>query len=304
MGDVVIRTFEAGDFSVEQLLEAKGTTRVSVCLPARNEGHTIAPIVATIRDDLLKQGLVDEILVVDDGSTDNTAEQAESVGARVVATGSIDGPGTGKGEALWTSVVEATGDIVVWCDADIQSFGSGFVLGLVGPLLLHPDVMFVKGYYERPAAGGDTGGRVTELVARPLIALLFPQLASMVQPLSGEYAGRREALASVPYVQGYGVDLGLLVDLSARFGIRSIAQASLGQRVHRNRPLHELSPQALEVLHVALDRAGLDLPAEALLYRPQQPPLERTFGERPPPNTVAGWDHSVSVSEPSRTTSS
>ena len=304
MGDVVIRTFESSDFSVEQLLEAKGDSRVSVCLPARNEGQTIAPIVATIRDDLLKQGLVDEILVIDDGSTDDTAERAEAVGARVVATGTVDGPGTGKGEALWTSVVEATGDIVAWCDADIESFGSGFVLGLIGPLLVYPDVVFVKGYYERPGAAGDTGGRVTELVARPLIALLFPHLSSMVQPLSGEYAGRREALASVPYVQGYGVDLGLLVDLSARFGARSIVQASLGERVHRNRPLHELSPQALEVMHVALDRAGLDMAPEALLYRPHQPPLVRAFGERPPPNTVPGWDQPMSASAPSRTTSS
>jgi glucosyl-3-phosphoglycerate synthase len=294
VGDVVIRTYDSSDFSVDQLVAAKGNQRVTVCLPAKNEAATIVPIVTTIRDDLLKQDLVDEILVIDDQSSDDTGARAEAVGARVVRTGGILGAGTGKGEALWTSVAEATGDIIVWCDADIDRFGSGFVLGLLGPLLIQPDIVFVKGYYQRPATHGDTGGRVTELMARPVISLLYPQLASVVQPLSGEYAGRRDALASVPFVQGYGVDLGLLIDLTAKYGAQCIAQASLGERVHRNRPLHELSPQALEVLHVALDRAGVDVPDEALLYRPRQPPLERGFGERPPVDTLAVYSRANS----------
>ena len=165
---------------------------------------------------------------------------------------------------MWKSVFAADGDLIVWCDADITNFDGRFVIGLLGPLLERADVGFVKGYYDRPVDGKPgTGGRVTELVARPLISLLFPRLAGIVQPLSGEYAGRREVLEAVPFVQGYGVDLGLLVDISHRFGMESIAQVDLGVRLHRNRTLDELSPQALAVMQTAFTKAGSVLaPAE------------------------------------------
>jgi glucosyl-3-phosphoglycerate synthase len=173
----------------------------------------------------------------------------------------------------------------VWCDADITDFGPRFVVGLLGPLLLHPDVDFVKGFYDRPvgeggAAGG--GGRVTELVARPAIALLHPRLSSIVQPLGGEYAGRRALLEQLPFVQGYGVDLGLLIDIADLEGPGAIAQVDLGTRHHRNRSLEQLGPQALEVLQTALRRARPELGGEATLVRPGLDPVEVAVGERPP----------------------
>jgi len=183
--------------------------RVSVCLPARDEEATVGPIVATIVRELVEgMGVVDEVVVVDDGSTDATAAVAAAAGAVVVAAGDVlagVGPGTGKGEALWKSLYVATGDVLVFCDADLRDFDPAFVTGLIGPLALRGDVGFVKGFYERPVGGG----RVTELVARPMIGLFFPELAAIRQPLGGEFAARREVLERVPFVQGYGVDLAL-----------------------------------------------------------------------------------------------
>jgi glucosyl-3-phosphoglycerate synthase len=260
---------------------------VAVCLPARNEEATVGHIVARIRQHFVDDvGLVDEILVVDDHSTDATAVAAAEAGARVVAAADVlpgHGVGTGKGAALWRSLYESEGDIVVWCDADLVDFEPHFVLGLLGPLLTHADIDFVKGFYERPtSAPNDRGGRVTELVARPLLALLFPHLTSIVQPLGGEYAGRRELLEQLPFVEGYGVDIGLLIDIAARFGTDVIAQADLGTRVHRNRPLDELSPQATAIMQTALRRAGRAVPARSTLIRPGLEPLEIVASELPP----------------------
>jgi glucosyl-3-phosphoglycerate synthase len=240
---------------------AAGTT-VSVCLPARDEQGTIGAIVREVREALVERdGLVDEIVVVDDGSTDATAAEAARAGALVFEEADIlpeAGPGSGKGNALWKSLHVCTGDVVCWLDADLRNFSADFVTRLVAPLLAEPDVALVKGYYERSFEGAPSGGgRVTELVARPLLSLLYPKLADVVQPLGGEYAGRRDALEVLPFVQGWGVELGLLVDVVERFGRAAVVQVDLGVREHRNRPLEQLAPQALAVLAIALRRAGL-----------------------------------------------
>jgi glucosyl-3-phosphoglycerate synthase len=194
------------------------------------------------------------------------------------------GSGTGKGETMWKGLSAAIGDLVVWCDADITNFGPRFVTGVLGPLLGDPAVGFVKGFYDRPLDGErGTGGRTTELVARPLIALLFPHLGGIVQPLSGEYGGRRDVLEAVPFVQGYGVDLGLLIDICEQFGPRSIAQVDLGERIHRNRSLDELSPQAMAIMQTAFTKADLTADAvTATLLRPGLQPLPMAHVERPP----------------------
>jgi glucosyl-3-phosphoglycerate synthase len=284
----MLRTFHHADFAAPALAAAKGDHTISVCLPARNEEDTVGAIVARLRRDLMGTvPLVDEILVIDDHSTDRTAARARDAGADVVDAASVlpeFGEGHGKGEALWKSLSVARGDLIVWLDADVRDFTPAFVVGLVGPLLRHPDVVFVKGFYARPTGpDGSGGGRVTELVARPVISLLHPELAAVVQPLSGEYAGRRAALEQLPFVQGYGVDLGLLIDVADRFGVEAIAQTDLGVRVHRNRTLDELAPQAMQVLQAALSRAAPGVVDEsARLARPGREPLTVAFGERPP----------------------
>ncbi len=247
-----------------------GRESVSVCLPARDEEATVGTIVGRILDEL--GDVVDEVVVVDDGSTDATAAVAVAAGAIVVAANDVlpgVGPGTGKGEALWKALLVATGDVLVFVDADLRDFDTAFVTGLLAPLV-DDRVGFVKGYYERPVGGG----RVTELVARPLINLFFPELAFVRQPLGGEFAARREVLEQVPFVQGYGVDLALLVDVAGRFGPGSIAQADLGVRTHRNRSLEELGAQATAVMRVALSRAGVpDRPGWGPTDVAERPPM-------------------------------
>ncbi|MBU6329822.1 MAG: glucosyl-3-phosphoglycerate synthase [Acidobacteria bacterium] len=283
-----IRTHAASEFPLDALVGAKGATTVSVCIPARNEEPTVGAIVDTIRTDLVDAlGLVDEIVVIDDHSTDATAARATAAGARVVRAAEVlgeFGAGHGKGEALWKSLFASTGDIVIWCDADVRDFDTGFITGLLGPLLTDPAVGFVKGFYERPDDGTVRGGgRVTELVARPMLTLLLPELAGIVQPLSGEYGGRRSVLEQVPFVEAYGVDIAMLIDIATRFGVGAIAQVDLGRRVHRNRPLHELSPMAAQVMQAALRRLAPGLAADhALLNPPDLVPIEITYRERPP----------------------
>lgn len=194
-----------------------------------------------------------EVIVVDDCSSDDTAAAAADAGARVVP-----GPGRGKGAAMWSGLAASTGDIVVFADADVTTLADGFIGVLTQPLLDHDDIVFVKASYERP--GG--GGRVNELVARPLLDLLFPKLAHILQPLGGEYAGRRAVLEALAFEDGYGVDIGLLLDIAARHGACAVAQADLGVRAHRNRPLSELAVTAHEVIEVVLDRAGVVVPAK------------------------------------------
>jgi glucosyl-3-phosphoglycerate synthase len=287
------RLFHHRDFPMAALLDAKGDHVITLCLPAKDEAATVGAIVSLVRRTLVQRvPLVDEILVVDDGSTDDTAAVARAAGARVERSADLLaelGPGTGKGEAMWKGLSAAQGDLVVWCDADITNFGSRFVTGVLGPLLTEPSVGFVKGFYDRPVDGmPGAGGRNTELVARPVIALLHPHLSGIVQPLSGEYGGRREVLEAVPFVQGYGVDLGLLIDISARFGLSAIGQVDLGVRVHRNRSLDELSPQALAIMQTAFTKAHLGaIGAAATLLRPGLDPLPMEHVERPPLASLA-----------------
>jgi glucosyl-3-phosphoglycerate synthase len=253
---------------------------------------TVGIAVERIRRDLMEDApVVDEVVVIDDDSTDDTAKVAADAGARVVEAAAVlpeYGTEHGKGQAMWRGVHVTTGDVVAFCDADVRDFDPAFVLGLVGPLMARDDVAFVKGFYERPVDGRPReGGRVTELMARPLISVFFPHLAGVNQPLAGECAARRETLEAVPFVGGYGVDLGLLIDISERFGSSSVAQSDLGERIHRNRPLAELSVQALTILQLVLRRAGLPddeyagFPT-AMLLRPGFDPVAVTFSERPP----------------------
>jgi glucosyl-3-phosphoglycerate synthase len=241
--------------------------------------------------------LVDEVVVIDDRSTDATAEVAAWEGAKVLGVDDVL-PGTrrgaGKGNAMWKSLFATDGDLICWLDADVRNFGPHFVTGLLGPLVTRPEVAFVKGFYRRPLHGEPTGGgRVTELVARPLLSLLFPDLAGFVQPLGGEYAGRRRVLESVPFVEGWGVEIGLLVDVVARVGLDATAQVDLGVREHRNRPLDELGAQATSILVTALRRAGLtDVERTTLLrfteaFEAQT--VEVDAAERPPIVTVPAY---------------
>jgi glucosyl-3-phosphoglycerate synthase len=205
--------------------------------------------------------VVTEVVVLDDGSSDDTAAIAAEAGARVVSEASVlpeTGAGSGKGNAMWKSLYACTGAIICWIDADLRNFRGEYIERLCAPLLSQPDTMFVKGFFTRSFEGAPTGGgRVTELVARPLVSLLFPKLADIVQPLGGEYAARRSALEVLPFVEGWGIELGLLVDVVERFGRDSVAQVDLDVREHRNRPLDDLGAQALAVMATALRRAGL-----------------------------------------------
>ncbi|MDQ4126036.1 MAG: glucosyl-3-phosphoglycerate synthase [Actinomycetota bacterium] len=236
--------------------DAKGPLRVSVCLPALNEEATVGAICSTITRDLVEgAGLVDELIVVDSGSTDKTAAAARAGGARVVEAG-----GPGKGLALWESLAAASGDVVVWLDSDTREFEPHFVTNLVAPLVADESIALCKGFYRRPLATeeghlGEGGGRVTELAARPLLALLFPELAAVVQPLAGEYAGRADVLRSLPMFTGYAVEVGILVDLVDRHGLDALAQADLRVRVHRNRDVLSLGRMAAEIMQAILVRA-------------------------------------------------
>jgi glucosyl-3-phosphoglycerate synthase len=274
------------DYPLRDLVAAKGDQSVSVCIPAHDEAGTVGGLVAKLQRFLVtRYCLVDEVLVLDDHSSDGTAKAAADAGARVVSAADVLADvagGAGKGEALWRSLYASTGDIVIWCDADITDFGTRFVSGLLGPLLTDRDVAFVKGYYERPRTGELGGGRTTELTARPALATLFPQLSRIVQPLSGEFGGRRGLLETLPFVRGYGVDIGLLIDVAEAVGPDAIVQVDLGTRRHRHHDLDRLGPQALSVLQTVLDRAGVRAVNPATLVRPGLPALSRAFAELPP----------------------
>lgn len=287
-----IRTFTHSQFDIASLVEAKNGRTISVCIPARNEAATVGAIVSMLRGQLqIAAPLVDEILVIDDHSDDDTSSVAAAAGADVVDAATVlteYGTGHGKGEVLWKSLHVSSGDLVVWCDADIVEFDSRFVTGILGPLLCgsedgHDEVSFAKGFYRRPEADGEGGGRVTELVARPLLSLFFPQLAAVRQPLSGEFGGTREVLEQLPFVQGYGVDVGLLIDVAARVGTAAIAEVDLDIRHHRNRPLSELSPQAMAVAATILRKARPDLiEAVGTLVTPGAPGQQVDVRQRPP----------------------
>ena len=256
------RTWQRAEWTVADLVAAKGSRTVSVVLPALDEEATVGAVVASIRP--LVGTLVDELVVLDSGSTDRTARVAAAAGARVVGRGDVLSelePLPGKGEVLWRSLAATTGDLLVFVDSDLVDPSPDFVPTLLGPLLLEPGVALVKGFYRRPLASEDAagsgGGRVTELMARPLLSALRPELSGVIQPLSGEYAGTRALLEAVPFASGYGVEIGLLLDAHAIVGLDGIAQVNLGVRRHRNQPLPALGLMARQILGTALARCGL-----------------------------------------------
>ncbi|MFG1682319.1 glucosyl-3-phosphoglycerate synthase [Nonomuraea sp. NPDC049269] len=297
----------AAEWPVDALLLAKGRATVSVILPARDEERTVGDIVAVIRRDLIERApLVDEIIVVDSNSTDTTAARAAAAGARVVAQDAVLAhlpPLTGKGEALWKGLAASGGELIVFVDADLRNFSAHFVSGLLGPLLVDQRIQFVKAAYERPFTGADGvlsrggGGRVTELVARPLLNMFWPELAGFVQPLGGEYAARREALEKVPFVTEYGVEFGLLVDLLELVGLDAMAQVDLGVRVHGHQAMPALGRMAGQIMLTAwsrLERQGRVLsaiPPEHRLLQfgldGQADLVDMAVAERPPLASLA-----------------
>jgi glucosyl-3-phosphoglycerate synthase len=264
----VENTFSSAEFADLATLVAqkeKHGQRISVALPTLNEEATIGKVISVIRSRLMERfPLVDELIVIDSDSTDRTREIARELGVPVFIHQELlpeIGPGQGKGEALWKSLSVTTGDIVVWVDTDVTNFHPKFVYGLVGPLLLRPDINLTKAFYRRPLdVGGQLqatgGGRVTELTARPILNLFFPELSGIIQPLSGEQAGRRAVLERLPFFDLYGVETGLLIDVLRMSGLRSISQVDMRQRIHRNQSLLGLSKMSFEILQVAMKRLG------------------------------------------------
>ena len=257
-------SFHAREFAeVAKLVDLKrrqGLT-VSLGLPTLNEEQTIGLVIRRIKSALMDRvPLIDQIVVIDSDSTDRTREIAAEHGVPVVIHSQIlpeMGSFVGKGEALWKSLHVLDGDIVAWVDTDIRNIQPRFVYGLLGPLLRESRIGYVKGYYRRPIRDGgvlvpEGGGRVTELMARPLINLFFPELSGMIQPLSGEYAGRRALLESMPFFTGYGVEIGLLIDILEAVGLSAIAQVDLERRVHRNQSLPNLSRMSFTILQAAV----------------------------------------------------
>jgi len=260
------RTFHNSAFeNVEKLVELKKDQgqRISVGIPTLNEEANVGKVISTIKSELYdKHGLIDEIAIIDSGSEDKTVEIAEKAGAKVIVSEKKlrdQGVFYGKGENLWKSLHVLRGNIICWIDADIENIHPKFVYGLVGPLLTNKEIGYVKGFYERPIKFDGKivsygGGRVTELVVRPMFNLYYPELSGFVQPLSGEYAGRRDILEKVPFFVGYGVETGLLIDILEKFGLNAMAQVDLEERVHRNQSISSLGRMAFGIQQVFAKR--------------------------------------------------
>ncbi|MEI2774433.1 MAG: glucosyl-3-phosphoglycerate synthase [Tetrasphaera sp.] len=309
MGQAAVSVLRHEEFPAAKLLEAKGEQRVSVVIPARDEEASVGAVVARVIADWVEAvALVDEVVVIDSDSVDATSRQAREAGATVYAAGQIRpdlGLAQGKGEALWKAMHVVRGDVLVFIDADLVEWGGHFVSGLLGPLLTDTDIQLVKAVYDRPMLAADgheeeQGGRVTELVARPLIALHWPQLRGIVQPLSGEWAIRRRVLAELPMPTGYGVEIAALIDVAERFGSGAIAQVDLGRRAHRHHRHDTLGPMAVQVLAAAEARLGQHSAArpaevvELVQYGPGTEdfaprPRRVDIGERPPAASVPGY---------------
>ncbi len=259
-------TFHHSQFmDVERLVRLKEEqgVKISLALPTLNEEETIVSELLVFRSELMETyPLLDELAIIDSGSTDRTCEFAARYGADVYQAGDYlkeEGAHTGKGENLWKSLYCLKGDIIIWIDADIKNVHPKFAYGLVGPLLTDQSLGYVKSFYERPMAAGNgmqptSGGRVTELLVRPLLNMFFPDLAAFIQPLSGEYAGRREILEQVPFFIGYGVETCLLIDIYKKFGLEAMAQIDLDRRVHRNQRLRALSKMSFNILQAFFQR--------------------------------------------------
>ena len=305
-------TFHYSEFSdLHQLVEEKQkkNLKISLCLPTLNEEKTIAKEIIILKSELMtRYPLVDELIVIDSGSTDKTLDIADSFGADVYIANEIL-PGLeqfkGKGENLWKALYITKGDIIVYIDADIKNIHHRFAYGLIGPLLLGDQIKYTKAFYDRPIAIGKNkirptgGGRVTELVIRPLFSLFFPELTQIIQPLSGEYAGFREIFENIPFPIGYGVETSMILDIYDKWGLDVIAQVDLDRRIHRNQDTKALGRMAFAILKTFINRqkrSGMidlkeDLFDEIIQYNlvdnEYQPEARQIKGlERPPMNTI------------------
>lgn len=308
------RTYHHSDFAdIERLVEAKRSQgrKISVCLPTLNVAPTLGRILEVFRGELVeKHGLIDQLCIIDSRSTDGTLDIAAREGARVFFDDEIlpgMPPAGGKGEALWKSIYAMDGDIIVWVDSDIENIHPRFVYGLVGPLLADPSIGYVKAFYERPIKqGGELrpsgGGRVTELTVRPMLNLFYPELSGLVQPLSGEYAGRRDVLESVPFFTGYGVESGLLIDIARTYGMDALAQVDVEVRVHDNQTIDSLSKMSFGIMQAIFKRLQDDgkidikVPPRTAYNTITRggggyalDPVEVTVVERPPMSGVAEY---------------
>ena len=251
-------TFHYKQFSIPELIRLKNkrSIKISLCFPTLNEALTVGKILQAVKKYIYDPGLVDEVVIIDSNSTDNTVEIVKSIGFKVYQHRDIlpkYGTYKGKGDALWKSLSVLKGDIIVWCDSDIMNFKPMFIYGLLGPLFLDDKISFVKAFYQRPLKIDSSymkgeGGRVTEILVRPLLNLFYPDLSKVFQPLSGEYAGRREVLENIPFSTGYGVEIGMLIEIYERYGLGTIAQVNVKRRVHRNQPLSALSRMAFCIM--------------------------------------------------------
>ena len=285
-----IKTFDPTRWTLASAIAAKGERTISVCIPCRNEAGTVGDLVRMIEPTLLGT-LIDELIVLDDDSSDGTGEIAAEAGATVIPVDYVHffhGVERGKGNALWASLLVSSGDIVVWIDGDITSFTTEWIIRLVMPLLIDEELGLVKANYERPSHLGG-GGRTTELVARPLLSMYFPEIADLQQPLAGEFAGRRTMLEAIPFATGWGVEIGMLIDMAAKFGPESLGQVDLGVRLHRHHKLETLAIQAAEVAATLLMRITQPPSfAEAIpmLHRKALDPMQLNIASRPPINSL------------------
>ena len=285
-----IKTFDPTRWTLASAIAAKGERTISVCIPCRNEAGTVGDLVRMIEPTLLGT-LIDELIVLDDDSSDGTGEIAAEAGATVIPVDYVHffhGVERGKGNALWASLLVSSGDIVVWIDGDITSFTTEWIIRLVMPLLIDDELGLVKANYERPSHLGG-GGRTTELVARPLLSMYFPEIADLQQPLAGEFAGRRTMLEAIPFATGWGVEIGMLIDMAAKFGPESLGQVDLGVRLHRHHKLETLAIQAAEVAATLLMRVAQPASfAEAIpmLHRKTLDPMQLNIASRPPINSL------------------
>jgi glucosyl-3-phosphoglycerate synthase len=248
-------TLAVVDFDLTTVKNLRRGHSITVIVPAKNEAATIGAVIDAVTH---HEGFVDQVIVVNDHSSDDTHSVATHHGARVLE---LEGA-TGKGEALRAGLAASHSELVVFLDADVLNPGVDYVARMVQPLLERPEINLVKGYYERPLHHMPTGGgRVNELTARPILSLLYPGLGEIRQPLAGETAARRDTLAALTLESAYGVEIAMLIDVTLKFGVATLAQVDLGVRRHRNRPLEELRPMAVEVLRAALTRFEVELPA-------------------------------------------
>lgn len=289
------RTYQGANYTPQHVVEVKGDQTVSVVIPVKEAAMTVGRVAATcVR--LREMGAVDQVVVVDAASSDGSAEGAARAGAEVHQEADLltqFGEVQGKGDALWRALSVATGDVIVFVDSDTEGFSERFVCGLAGPMLEHRELKMVKGAFDRPFTSAGVrieggGGRVNELVARPLLNTYFPELAALRQPLAGELAARRDALLEMPFRTGYGVEIALLIDFFERFGLDAIAQSDLGERLNRHQHLHELAPMAFAVQRALLARVP-GMPADALTgddfvgYFEGDPELRRVPAQERPP---------------------